>query len=69
MLGLSLLLLPLMRSGLTVTRREGALLFGVFVAYIWACCPPQLRVFGEGRGRAKVRPTRFRGAGGGVSHL
>lgn len=34
MLGLSLLLLPLMRSGLTVTRREGALLFGVFVAYM-----------------------------------
>ena len=34
MLALSLLLFPLMRSGLRVTRREGALLLAVFLAYL-----------------------------------
>ncbi|MGD8863474.1 MAG: calcium/sodium antiporter [Myxococcales bacterium] len=34
MLGLSLLLFPIMRSGLRVGRREGLLLFAAFVAYM-----------------------------------
>lgn len=35
MLGVTLLLFPLMFTGLRVNRREGALLLGVYVIYVW----------------------------------
>jgi Ca2+/Na+ antiporter len=34
MLGFSLLLLPLMRSGMRITRAEGGLLFGGYTVYV-----------------------------------
>jgi len=36
MIGTSLLLLPLMRSGARLSRGEGALLFGTYLAYLMA---------------------------------
>lgn len=35
MLGLSLLLFPLMRTGMKVNRAEGGLLFALFLTYMW----------------------------------
>jgi cation:H+ antiporter len=34
MLGIALLLYPLMRVGMRLTRRDGALLFGAYVVYL-----------------------------------
>jgi hypothetical protein len=34
MLGITLLIFPLMRIGMRLTRRDGALLFGAYVLYL-----------------------------------